>query len=97
MANRLVPTRNYLASKADLSASARIALYFVVREIRRDPDHRENRHELVWLGVGSVVVDSSARGLLVAFHHIGATDRISLDEVTDLRHPPPWYTDPSAG
>jgi hypothetical protein len=93
--NRLEPTRQYLASKADLSASARIALRFVERGIKNDPDHRENRHEIVWPGVGSVVVDTSARGLLVAFHRISGGNRISLDEVVDLRHPPPWYSYPS--
>lgn len=98
MANRLQPTREYLASKDDLSASARIALRFVERGIKNDPDNVDNRNSrrvVEWPGIGSVVVDTSARGLIVAFHRIGGGDQISLDEVIDLRHPPPWYLHPS--
>lgn len=94
MRTRLEPTREYKASKVDLSASARLALRFVEGEIRRDPDHRINRQLIEWQGIGAVVVDTSARGLLVAFHRIGDSERISLDEVVDLRDPPPWYADP---
>ena len=44
-----------------------------------------------WLSRGGYV----SAGFAVAFHRIGGGDRISLDEVVDLRHPPPWYTDQS--
>lgn len=93
MRNKLEPTTEYKASKADLSASARIALRFLERDIQHDPDHREHRFEMTWPGVGSCVIDTGIRGLLVAFHRIDGTNRISLDEVIDLRHPPSWYRD----
>jgi hypothetical protein len=68
LGNNLEPTAEYRASKADLSASARIC--FLEREIRSDPHHREHRFEMMWPGIGSCVVDTGVRGLLVAFHRV---------------------------
>lgn len=53
LGNKLEPTAEYKASKADLSASARIALRFLERDIQNDPDHREHRFEMTWPGIGS--------------------------------------------
>lgn len=93
MAIRLKPTTDYDASKRDLGPSARIALRFLENEIRADPDHRSYRQELELPGIGSVVVDHGARGLLVVFHRVN-DGLVSLDEVIDLRHPRPWYSAP---
>lgn len=93
MRNKLEPTTEYKASKADLSASARIALRFLERDIRTDPGHRETSFRDDVARDGSCVVDTGVRGLLVAFHRVAGTDRISLDDVIDLRHPPSWFAD----
>ncbi len=80
---RLLSRPEYLAAKADLRPSARLALRFIEARIAADPDHRRDRRDYALPDGRRVVIESNG-DLLVFFHRVDG-DEVSLDLVVDLR------------
>lgn len=83
---RLQPRHEYLVAKAELRASARLALRFVETGIAADPDHLRGRRRFA-LPDGTEAVVESNGDLMVFFHRIDR-DAVSLDLVVDIRDLP---------
>lgn len=94
MATRLVLTEDYKAPKRALSASAKVALYFVEQGIESNPLNPPgfDLQRLPISELGDLVVTIVENGgLLVAFHVL--TDgRASMDMVLDRRRGASWFS-----